>query len=156
MKRLIIISDSHGKSGITEKLFPLISENDYIVHLGDGSTDMRSVLYAFPEKTYICRGNCDFSFGESEYVIEADGVRMLCCHGHAYGVKSGLDRLSQAAKDKDCTVALYGHTHVADIRTVDGVLCINPGSIGAYVNASYCYLVIHNGKTTATIVPFYR
>lgn len=155
MKRFVVLSDSHGRINLTEKLGGLFAENDAIVHLGDGSTDMRPVFCLYPEKTYICRGNCDFFYGESEYIIEAEGVRIFCCHGHSYGVKSGLERLATAAKEKDCTVALYGHTHIASIEKTDGVLCINPGSAGAYVNASYCYLVIHRGNVTPTIVPIY-
>ena len=153
MKTFVILSDSHGrnKRGF-QKLLPLFAENDYIVHLGDGSADMREVLSAYPEKTYLCRGNCDFSFGEEEFVIEAEGFSVLCCHGHRYGVKSGLSRLAAHARERDCEIALYGHTHRAKIETVDGVLCINPGALGDYAVPSYCYLVLHNGKATPTIV----
>ena len=35
---------------------------------------------------------------------------------------------------------------------VDGVLCVNPGSIGDYAEPSYCYMVVHGGKVTAAIV----
>jgi len=156
MKTFVVLSDSHGRIDLSEKFRTLFAENDFIVHLGDGSTDMRKPLSEFPEKCYICRGNCDFSFGEREYVIEAEGVRILCCHGHAYGVKSDLDRLAAHAKEQDCSVALYGHTHIAAAETVNGVLCINPGSVGAYCNASYCYLVVHQGNVTYTFVPIQR
>lgn len=39
---------------------PLFSENDYVIHLGDGAGDMREVVNAFPEKVFVCQGNCDF------------------------------------------------------------------------------------------------
>ncbi len=152
MKTFLVMSDSHGRSGAVMRTRHLFRETDYLVHLGDGSADMRPFMGLYPDKTYILRGNCDFSYGEDECVIETEGVRIFCCHGHRYGVKSGLTRLAEAAKEKDCTVALYGHTHIAAIETVDGVLCINPGSLGAYVDASYCYLVVHQGKPTPTIV----
>lgn len=152
MKTFLVLSDSHGKRRGLEKLMPLFGENDFIVHLGDGSADMRDVLRAFPEKVYLCRGNCDFSFGEEEYVIREEGVSLLCCHGHKYGVKSGLSRLARRAKELGCEVALYGHTHRAAIEETDGVLCVNPGALGDYTEPSYCYLVLHNGKATPTIV----
>lgn len=153
MKTVVIVSDSHGKRATLQKLYPLFGENDLVVHLGDGSSDMRDFARIYPDKTYVLKGNCDFSYGKDEIVIEEEGIRVLCCHGHRYGVKSGLSRLAKHAKELNCTVALYGHTHRADIQTVDGVLCINPGALGSYVSPSYCYLVLHKEKATPTVVP---
>ena len=153
MKTFVILSDSHGRSSKSfSKLEPLFAENDYIVHLGDGSSDMRRIFAQYPEKTYVCKGNCDLSYGAEEYIIEEEGVSLLCCHGHKYGVKGGLERLAAYAKSKGCDVALYGHTHTANIETVGGVLCVNPGALGSFSGGSYCYLVVHGGKATPTIV----
>lgn len=152
MKTFLIVSDSHGRRGALDKVRPLFAENDFLVHLGDGSSDMRETFSRYPEKTYICRGNCDFSYGAEEYVLEAEGLSLLVCHGHRYGVKSGLTKLAARAKQLGCEIALYGHTHRANIETVDGVLCINPGAAGSYSEPSYCYLVLHSGKATPTIV----
>ena len=63
-----------------------------------------------------------------------------------------VTEVTERAKELDCTVALYGHTHRAFNETVDGVLCVNPGSAGDYASPSYCYLALHNGKATAVIV----
>ena len=152
MKTFLIVSDSHAHRERLEKLRALVAENDYLVHLGDGMGDIREIAKEFPEKVYSLKGNCDFSVGQEECVIEAERLSILCCHGHKYGVKGGLERLARAARKKGCEIALYGHTHVADIRTVDGVLCINPGALSSFTEPSYCYLVLHNGKPTATIV----
>ncbi len=153
MKTFLVCSDSHGRRGALDRVRPLIAENDFFIHLGDGSSDAREILSLYPEKTYICRGNCDFAFGEAEYVLQAEGLSVLACHGHRYGVKRGLEGLAARAKQLGCEVALYGHTHIADVRTVDGVLCVNPGALASYAEASYCYLVLHRGKATPTIVP---
>ena len=153
MKTFVVLSDSHGRRKVAEKLAPLFAENDYIVHLGDGAGDMREVSGRYPDKTYVMRGNCDFVSGLEEAVIEAEGVSVMCCHGHRYGVKSGLSRLAARAKELGCSVALYGHTHRAYVEETDGVLCVNPGAAGSYSDASYCYLVLHRGKATPTIVP---
>lgn len=154
MKTAVIVSDSHARSRkFLEQLAPLFAENDYIIHLGDGAADMREISSAYPEKTYLLRGNCDFSGGAEECVIEAEGVSLFCCHGHRYGVKGGLSRLVGRAKELGCAVALYGHTHAAAIEERDGVLCVNPGAIGSYSAPSYCYLVLHRGKATAKIIP---
>ena len=153
MKTFVILSDSHGRNRRRlQEMEPLFAENDYIVHLGDGSADLREVFSRYPEKTYLCRGNCDPCYGEEEIVIGAEGLSVLCCHGHRYGVKSGLTRLAARAKELGCEVALYGHTHRAGIESVDGVLCVNPGAFGEYAEPSYCYLVLHRGKATPTLV----
>ncbi len=153
MKTILVLSDSHGRREHMKKIEPLFAENDYIVHLGDGSFDMREALSRYPEKVFVCRGNCDAAFGMDEYIFEAERLRILCCHGHRYGVKSGLDRLAAYAAERGCDIALYGHTHRAAIDEVNGVLLINPGAAGAWTDASYCYLVVHAGKATPTIVP---
>ena len=152
MLSCIVLSDSHGRLKNIQKIRPLFLENGMVIHLGDGSSDIRDFAREYPEKTIVIKGNCDFSYGMEEYVLGAGGVRVFCCHGHKYGVKSGLERLIARTKELDCTVALYGHTHRAFNETVDGVLCVNPGSAGDYAAPSYCYLALHNGKVTAVIV----
>lgn len=153
MKTFLVLSDSHGRRKNLDVFFDLIRENDYLVFLGDGISDVAPFQSAYPDKAVVLRGNCDFSYAEGERVLEAEGVRIFCCHGHAYGVKGTLSRLAERAEELRCTVALYGHTHRADITETDGVLCINPGAAGSYSDPSYCYLAVHAGKVTPVIVP---
>lgn len=150
MKTMVVLSDTHGHPSAVRRIAPLFSENDFVLHLGDGSSDMRPYL---SDNVYVMKGNCDLSFGENERVLIIEGVPVFCCHGHRFGVKSSLERLADWAKELGCTVALYGHTHRADISEVNGVLCINPGSLASYSDASYAYLVFHRGKVVPTIVP---
>lgn len=155
MKRLIILSDSHGNAKGIADLLPLIAENDYVIHLGDGAGDMREARGLYPEKVYACGGNCDFfSPLPEDGILEVERIRIYFCHGHRYGVKSDLHTLALAAKSRDCSVALYGHTHIADITEMDGVTLINPGSLRYAVGkgGSYCYMVVHKEKVTPVIV----
>ncbi|MBE7078454.1 MAG: metallophosphoesterase [Clostridiales bacterium] len=155
MKKLIILSDTHGNAKAVEKLLPLIAENDYVLHLGDGSGDMRDVLSVYPEKVYLCGGNCDFfSSYPIEGELEIEYLKIFYCHGHKYGVKSDLEKLALEAKRRGCDIALYGHTHRASIDTLHGVTLINPGSLRFPLDkgGSYCYLVIHKDKAVPTIV----
>lgn len=155
MKKLIIISDSHGNPKGVADLLPLIAENDYLIHLGDGAADVREARGLYPEKVYACSGNCDFfSPIPEDGEIEVEGVRIYFCHGHRYGVKSGLSALAQEAKKRGCDVALYGHTHQAKITELDGVTLINPGSLRYSVGkgGSYCYLVVNKEKATPVLV----
>ncbi len=155
MKKLIILSDSHGNVKGVEKLLPLFAENDYVIHLGDGASDMREVSKTYPDKLYQCAGNCDFfSPYPLEGVLEVEWLKIFYCHGHKYHVKSQLETLAEQAKQRGCDIALYGHTHNADIREINGVTLINPGSMRRPINegGSYCYLVIHKDKATPVIV----
>lgn len=155
MKKLVILSDSHGNINAIESLARLFMENDYVVHLGDGANDIRSFRKEYPEKVYQCAGNCDFiSPLPEEDILEIEGVRIFYCHGHKYGVKSDLTALAEKAKACDCDIALYGHTHRALISNENGVMLINPGTMSRPLGqgGSYCYLVIHNKKATPVIV----
>ena len=80
MKTMIIFSDTHGHREGIERLMPLFSENDYVIHLGDGAGDMREVVNAFPEKVFVCQGNCDFVPALSEGELEVEGVKIFFCH----------------------------------------------------------------------------
>ncbi|MBQ7879791.1 MAG: metallophosphoesterase [Clostridia bacterium] len=155
MKKILVVSDTHGNTKGLEKLRPLIEENDYLVHLGDGAGDVREYMRDFPEKVCLCGGNCDF-FGNypDEGVLEIESVKILYCHGHKYRVKSTLETLASEAKKRDCDIALYGHTHTSLVSEIDGVTLINPGSLSRPVGkgGSYCYLVINGSKHTEVIV----
>lgn len=155
MKRLVIVSDTHGNEKGIEKLLPLIKENHYFIHLGDGIRDLAPALEDAGKKTYFCKGNCDFTYSVPEDgVLEVEDVKIYYCHGHQYGVKQSLLSLALATKSKGCSVGLYGHTHYASIDEYDGVTLINPGSMKFSVEqgGSYCYLVVNGDKITPVIV----
>ena len=155
MKKLIVISDTHGSRKGIEELMPLIAENDYVIHLGDGALDMREAMEQYPDKVYFCAGNCDFfSSIPDEGILEVEQVKILYCHGHKYGVKNHLYSLAKAAQEKGCDIALYGHTHQPLITEIEGVILINPGTLRypAGKGGSYCYLVVEKKKPTAVIV----
>ncbi len=155
MTKIVVISDTHGSKKGINALTSLFEENDYIVHLGDGANDFAEIRSKYPEKAYYCAGNCDFfSSLPEEGSFEVEQVKIFYCHGHRYGVKGGLGGLAERAKAQDCDIALYGHTHRADIAKINGVMLINPGSLrrGVDEGGSYCYLVIHKKEITPVIV----
>lgn len=155
MKTLIAISDTHGCNQTLFSLRARVDENDYIVHLGDGFLDFRSFYTEYPKKAFAVVGNCDFMPSvPDEEVLEIEDSRVLCCHGHRYGVKMGLERLAYRAQELSCNVVLYGHTHCANITELGGVTLVNPGALKYPLEAggSYAYLVFHGKKVTATLV----
>lgn len=153
MKTFVILSDTHRNTAPLQKIATVLSECDFIIHLGDMASDARELAREYPEKTYVLAGNNDFWGGESEIVLDAEERRIFACHGHRYGVKSGTERLVAAAKEHMCDIALFGHTHEAFVGEEDGVLLVNPGCMTRYSPRwSYCYLVISGKKAVATIV----
>ncbi len=155
MKKVIVISDTHGSKKGIESILSLIEENDYLIHLGDGVLDVKGVSSVFPEKVYVCRGNCDFfSPYPEDGELELEWTKIYYCHGHRFGVKSDLSALAAEARRRGCKIALYGHTHAPLISEVDDVALICPGSLRYRVNegGSYCYLVIEKDKVTPVLV----
>lgn len=153
MKTITVVSDTHGNRKALDALDTVFAESDYILHLGDTSGDGSYVRSKYPDKTYLVKGNCDpIKLGEDELVIEIEGVKIFATHGHLYSAKHTLLKLAERAKELGCAAALYGHTHRADEREIDGVLLINPGTMSRYTQKSYCYLVINDKKIVCKIV----
>lgn len=153
MKSVIVISDSHGNRTAIDKLFPVFEECDYIIHLGDLSSDGLYIKKAFGDKVWLLNGNCDvMKLGQDELTLEIEGVKLFACHGDRYGVKYGYDRLAYRAEEMGCNVALFGHTHQAVEFLIDGVTLFNPGTLSRYSQNSYLYLALTCGKAIGKIV----
>ncbi|MGN1104623.1 MAG: YfcE family phosphodiesterase [Candidatus Coproplasma sp.] len=153
MKKIVVISDTHGNRSATDKLYPLFNECDFVIHLGDTSSDGQLIRKAFGNKVYLLNGNCDFvKLGQYEIVLDVEGVKIFACHGDRYGVKSGYDRLAYKAEELGCSVALFGHTHCATECRIGNVDLFNPGTLSRYSQNSYLYLVIGNGRAVGKIV----
>jgi hypothetical protein len=153
MKTFVIVSDTHGNRSLLDRLDGIFAENNYIIHLGDTSADGNYLKGKFGDKVTVINGNCDpVKLGFNETVLECEGVKIFCCHGHLYSVKYTPDKLAYRAQELGCQVALYGHTHWAAIEEVGGVTLINPGTLSRYtLNQTYGYMVIQNGKVVPTI-----
>ncbi len=129
--RILVISDSHSDSRSVSLAIEQEKDARYIVHLGDGERDMKSHLWAYPDKTVIqIGGNCDFSAqNPSSLLFVAGGKRIFATHGHPYYVKEGLTSLYFAAREQGAELALYGHTHIPHLEIYNGITFLNPGSV---------------------------
>ena len=153
MKKVVVLSDTHGNAVAIEKLDDIFSECDYIIHLGDTSGDGAKIARKYPEKTYLVNGNCDaMRCGENELVIDIEDVKIFATHGHLYSAKSTLLKLAKRAKELKCGLVLYGHTHKAREDELDGVTLINPGTMSRYSRQSYSYLVVNKDKAVQKTV----
>lgn len=153
MKKVIVLSDTHGNRAAIDKLFPLFGECDFIFHLGDTSSDGQYIRSNFGEKVFLLNGNCDFMrLGDDELVYTIEGVKIFACHGDKYGVKRTLYGLAERADEEGCAVALFGHTHSATERKIGNITLFNPGNTARYSQNSYLYLVINGDSFTGKIV----
>lgn len=146
MKKFLVLSDSHGRSGKVKKILAAHRDADGIIYLGDGEKDLAAALAAEERKwpVYQVRGNCDRESSQAVTLLEEiDDVRFYITHGYEQGVKYGLERLAGLAKEEGCAAALFGHTHGAHLSEMNGVTLFNPGSAA---NGSYGVIQIEKGK----------
>ena len=110
-------------------------EADAAAFLGDGIQEMSEATTAagFPSTVKMVRGNSDYTVCESipeAAVLDFAGHRFFLCHGHRYSTHGNFETLIAAARNNEAGAALFGHTHVPFCKTVNGLLLVNPGSIG--------------------------
>lgn len=142
--RIVVISDSHGHGSVVDKIIRREKDAEAIIFLGDVTRDIEDFIYEYDDKKfYIVSGNCDF-LSDYPYTMTAElgGAKVFITHGHTLGVKGGIGGLLQSAKQQQCQIALYGHTHVSDVKYVDGIHVINPGSCARSRDGGNSYAII--------------
>lgn len=144
MKKIVVLSDTHGNYSALEKLLPIMQESDYVFHLGDYQKDILSYQKELGNKIISVKGNCDG--GGNDQLLEIEGVKIFLTHGDRYSVKSDLFRLEYKAKEVRASLVFYGHTHCAGVYESDSITYVNPGCLNGFLERSYCYAVIHDGK----------
>ncbi len=139
--RLFVFSDSHGTVAPMLRLVEALRP-DAVAHLGDYVRDAEALRAAFPGLVSV-RGNCDWDDAaplSAEFAL--GGVRVFACHGHRYGVKTGLDALCNAGWFSGAGLVLFGHTHVPLRRREGDMLLLNPGS----ARRTYAEVELSDGK----------
>ena len=144
-----IISDLHGYPEKFMKAISFIKDVDIILCAGD-------ILYHGPRNPIldgynpaalveelkkcgipmlIARGNCDAEIDMAllelhvftpTVVYDNSGTRFMVIHGHDIE----FDKLKEIARGYKVNVMITGHTHIRSLIKQDGVIFINPGSIG--------------------------
>ena len=152
--KICVFSDSHGYEGNMTAAIGL-EDPAMIFFLGDGEREIEDICRLFPGLPAVAvSGNCDLraSLGISE-TYEAGGIRIFATHGHMYNVKYEweLETLTAAALRAGADVALFGHTHRQHLSENNGLLIVNPGSIGRSIYPCYAVLNIEGGKCRADL-----
>ena len=162
---LCILSDSHGRpDAITEVIRRV--RPDGVLFAGDGLRDLTHTDLPCP--LWAVQGNCDWMtlplliggslcIPSEEEILVWEGLRILLCHGHRLGVKSGLAIAVAHAAQRGADVLVFGHTHeplerrIPAGETVGGVLLekdlylFNPGSIGDGLDPTFGTLTVRGG-----------
>ena len=152
MKKILVISDSHGNAKNVKRILDLCPDADMIVHLGDGASDLSSLFPDNYEKPFaLIEGNGEyygFVGADRRYrpkrteTVEFEGKKIFMTHGHKYNVRYSTALLAKKGKEMGADICLYGHTHRKDLDEVMGITVINPGT----ASESYAVLEIENGE----------
>ncbi len=151
--KIIVLSDTHGNYPLAIRAIDQAGEVDYTVHLGDDMEDARIIEAGAEVPLVKVPGNCDHGATEPRDLLRTfGGKKFFITHGDRYYVKAGLSRLLQEALAESVHVVLYGHTHVASIEMIEGILFVNPGCFTKEGTGSYAAISIRSGTLTAEIV----
>ncbi len=129
--RIVVMSDSHDKYEPVESVIERnLGYADIFVHLGDGEFDTDRIIEKYPHiDLRRVAGNCDLASRLPRHlIIDVEGARIFCAHGHDLFVKASTDTIRSVARDNDCNVVLFGHTHARYLAKEDGIYIMNPGS----------------------------
>lgn len=162
--KLMFASDIHGSELWCRKMLEAYEREkpqklcllgDILYHgprndLPDGYAPKAVIELLNPHRNaLLCvRGNCDtevdqmvlkFPLMQESALIFADGREFFLSHGHHINPQNTAN-LSVGA------VLLNGHTHVPKAETVNGVFCLNCGSVAIpKENSPHSYLIYEDG-----------
>ena len=144
---ILVVSDSHRNDQNLKDVLRRIGMIDILIHLGDaeGSEGMIQQYAGDGVQCYFVQGNNDFFTSLPKDLVVKLGRHRCLTHGHYYGVNMGVEGLVDEAKQRGCDVAMFGHTHRPFLKTLEGVTCLNPGSISypRQVDRRPSYMVIN-------------
>lgn len=131
MYKILVISDTHRKTGNAMEVIEKITDINHIIHLGDHVADAKEIENLYDIPIDYVRGNCDFHSTNVPYhkVLEIKEKKIYITHGHLEQVKFGMNTIIEMAKKNTYDVVLYGHTHVKNIFYEQNCLIMNPGSL---------------------------
>lgn len=132
--KALVVSDVHRNTQplltVLNKLQGSGQTLDLSFFLGDGYELAVPLLSRRTPLCHAVSGNCDDYGGEDTMIVKVEGMRVLLAHGHRQQVKFGYQRLVYTALEQEAQICLFGHTHLPALFYEQGILFMNPGSIG--------------------------
>ena len=126
-----LMSDTHGNTDNIDQAVAMAGELSMWIHTGDLVSDAEYLALVTEIPVISVAGNCDWgnTKAPNEKIVELPGHKIFATHGHLYGVKGNIYPLAQAAEKYGADIAVFGHSHVAQICHTNNLLIINPGSL---------------------------
>lgn len=149
MKKVVIVSDSHGRENILDDIAILNSDCDLFLHAGDSLLSKTAI-----SPYHQVKGNCDIFIKEKELFFEIEGVRIMMFHGHDEDLRS--EKCYEKAKLNNCDIIIHGHTHKKRNERYNDVLILCPGSLKRARDDSESYIVLNIYNKQKINVEFIR
>ncbi len=124
MTRIIVVSDSHGLRKELRMIREKHPEADAYLHCGDSELDKNHL-----DGWVSVLGNMDFYVYPKELVIDVNGVNVYMTHSHLIDYRDRTKLVAKEAARRNCKIALFGHSHLYFCEEIDGIICVNPGSL---------------------------
>lgn len=128
--KVLIISDTHGKTDSIRDVLEKVGDIDMLIHLGDVCGDEEYIYDNCSCPVHMVAGNNDWGSDlpkEEEFMI--GDLKVFITHGHKYNVHYGTDLLQELIKFQGYDIVMYGHTHIQNVERYGGSYIINPGSL---------------------------
>ena len=148
-KKVLVISDTHGRTKNLERILPLVQPLDQLLHLGDVGNDVDYIEVIAECPCCFVAGNNDYySDLPRERMIKLNEVPIFMTHGHYHYVNARKDFIRSAAVQRGAKIALFGHTHVPYLEEEGGILVANPGSLSLPRQADHypTYMLLFIGE----------
>lgn len=121
--KIVLVSDNHGNLKVIKDIATKHQDGDYYLHCGDSELNP-ALLRPFVS----VKGNNDYTDLPDHRIIKILNHQILLMHGHRYVSFRNYDLLIKRAKELNCDVVFFGHTHMFLDACIDNIRLINPGS----------------------------
>lgn len=144
--RILIASDIHGRLLAAKRLETVINnlKPERILLLGDflyngprngvpadyDPMGTVAILNHFAAQVIAVRGNCDSRVDETLLRFRMEDSKVVYLNGFRCDLIHGDLLTSELLEVERGDLLIYGHTHVPVLKKTDGVIYVNPGSIG--------------------------
>lgn len=140
--KFLVFSDSHKYTNGMDKAIEKHKDITHIIHCGDVADDCEylEMIYGRTHSLcFVCGNNDFFSSYPLSRLFKYEGKTVYITHGHKERVKSSLDALFVTGKKNNADICIFGHTHEQHFEERDGIILLNPGSIG-YIKEKYAII----------------
>lgn len=144
--KILVVSDTHFRVNSFIKELKKHKDAAMIFHLGDMVVDAYEIQKHTDIPMRIVRGNNDYFSDRAPWsdIVRIKGHKILLTHGHNERVKLGISTLYYKAKDAECDLVFYGHTHIYHDEVIEGIRIMNPGSAGYDRGGDYESYIVAN------------